>query len=98
MNKAQLTPEHSVTYAIRMKFFLLIMADFDPRPNMKFWEQLPESCNHIKQMDGIGAYDDRTGYIIYLLREDYNREELFTQLETNLKTYENTKRTIPRTT
>lgn len=76
-----------ICFAVRMKMFVLIQTNFIPIYHQILIEETLLKSTGIKQLDSVGLYDDRTGYIIYILNKDFDEKQLFADLEKNFKDY-----------
>ncbi len=82
------TPDgKQLKFDIKVKFFLLIICEFDCREFLSFWENQLKCSSGINRLDSIGYYDDECSYVIYLLDDDYDRETLYNEITETLNSY-----------
>jgi hypothetical protein len=65
----------------------LIQTNFNPLNFKPFFESWLIAATGIKQLDSVGTYDDGTGYIIFFLKADTDRDILFNEIQSIFKSY-----------
>lgn len=82
------SPEgYEISFDIRKRFFLVISCNFNPFNFIDFAEINIISIEGVAELQVIDRYDDGTGYFIFRLKTNYNRDTVIQGISDQFQDY-----------
>jgi len=76
-----------ISFDIRKRFFLVVSCNFNPFNFIDFAEINLISIEGVAELQVIDKYDDGTGYYIFRLKSDYNRDTVVQGISDQFQEY-----------
>ncbi|OJV39613.1 MAG: hypothetical protein BGO29_04505 [Bacteroidales bacterium 36-12] len=78
---------YQITVGIRYRIFLIINCNFNPLNFIDFAEINIRSIKEVDRLKKVEKYDDGSGFFIFSIKPEINKEKLFRDIENQFNEY-----------